>query len=172
MMDYKELIIKFLKEANATCEIVYGGIARNDLWKEKDKRNWYDVTITTPYGSMQYMFWDSIHNTEILMMGLDDYVKKNLKRNPLDITYFEKTKALKQLAGLKEKAVPTAYDVICCLTMYDVGTFEEFCSDYGYDEDSRRAEKIYIACIKEYKDLTRIFSEDQLAELISLCSDY
>lgn len=40
----------FLNRANAKCEIMYGGISRNETWKETAKRNWYDVTITTPRG--------------------------------------------------------------------------------------------------------------------------
>ena len=34
---------------------------------------------------------------------------------------------------------PTAYDVLSCLTKSDPGSFEEFCGDYGYVTDSRRA---------------------------------
>ena len=66
---------------------------------------------------------------------------------------------------LKAEAVPSEYDVLACLEKYDVGTFEDFCSEFGYDEDSRTAERIYIAVIKEYKDLTRIFTAEQMEEL-------
>ena len=55
--------------------------------------------------------------------------------------------------------------MLACLEKYDPGTFEDFCSELGYDEDSRTAERIYIAVIKEYKDLTRIFTEKQMEEL-------
>lgn len=27
------------------CKIEFGGVARNENWKEKEKRNWYNVTI-------------------------------------------------------------------------------------------------------------------------------
>ena len=63
---------------------------------------------------------------------------------------------------------PTEYDILACLTKYDPGTFEEFCSDYGYDEDSRTAEKIYIAVVREYKQLERIFTTEQLEELAEI----
>ena len=45
MNEYLEQAKNFLNKANAKCEIVYGGISRNENWKEKEKRNWYDVTI-------------------------------------------------------------------------------------------------------------------------------
>ena len=81
------------------------------------------------------------------------------------MSYGEKVKAKNDLARLKAKAVPNEYDVLACLETYDPGTLEDFCSEFGYDEDSKTAERIYIAVIKEYKDLTKIFTEEQMEEL-------
>lgn len=115
---------------------------------------------------MTFTFWDSISNTEISTMTFEEYAKKKLKYNRVeDMSYGEKVKAKNDLARLKAKAVPNEYNVLACLEKYDVGTFEDFCSEFGYDEDSRTAERIYIAVIKEYKDLTRIFTEKQMEEL-------
>lgn len=57
---------------------------------------------------------------------------------------------------------PTAYDVLACLQKYDVGSFEDFCGEFGYDEDSRMAEKTYKAVCKEYEKLCTIFSEEEM----------
>ncbi len=38
--------------------------------------------------------------------------------------------------------------------------FNDFCSEFGYDEDSRRAEKIYKACQKATEKLQRIYNGD------------
>lgn len=165
MSEYLKQVEDFLEKANATCIIEYGGIARNENWKEKEKRNWYDVTLTTPRGRMSFMFWDSIHNTEIFNMDLEHYVAKKLKMKISDISFIEKHKLQIQLNKEKAEAVPNKYDVLACLTTYDVGTFEEFCREFGYDEDSKTAERIYIAVIKEYKELTRIFTPEQMKEL-------
>jgi hypothetical protein len=61
---------------------------------------------------------------------------------------------------------PTMYDVLTCLTKYDPETFEDFCSEFGYDEDSRKAEKIYNAVVREYKNVERLFGDilDKLQE--------
>lgn len=63
--------------------------------------------------------------------------------------------------------MPTAYDVLTCLTKTDPGTFEEFCSEFGYDTDSRKAEKTYKACVKEYFGVHRLFGDvmDGLMEI-------
>lgn len=157
--EYQNKMDAFLRSANATCKIEYGGIARNQDW-DNQKRNWYDVTIETPKGKMQYVFWDSIHDTEIYTMTLEKYVTK-IKHSRI-MSYGEKIKAQRELNQLKAEAIPNTYDVIDCLEKYDVGTFEDFCSEFGYDEDSRRAERIYIAVVKEFKELQKIFSEEQL----------
>lgn len=57
---------------------------------------------------------------------------------------------------------PRPYDVLACLTKYEVGSFENFCSDYGYDIDSRKAYKIYKAVMKEWKNIELLFSPEQL----------
>jgi hypothetical protein len=62
---------------------------------------------------------------------------------------------------------PTAYDVLATLTKYDVGSFNDFCFDFGYDTDSRKAEKIYKAVVKEFEHVDKMFSDviNELAEI-------
>lgn len=57
---------------------------------------------------------------------------------------------------------PTPYDVLTCLTKYEVGSFENFCGDYGYDIDSRKAYKTYKAVMKEWKNVELLFSPEQI----------
>ena len=62
------------------------------------------------------------------------------------------------------KTSPTAYDVLAALTKYDPENFDNFCSEYGYDTDSRKAEKIYKAVQKEYDNIISLFGEDDTIE--------
>lgn len=57
---------------------------------------------------------------------------------------------------------PTAYNVLACLTKYDVGTFENFCSEFGYDTDSRKAYKTYKAVLREWKNVERLWTPEQI----------
>jgi hypothetical protein len=57
---------------------------------------------------------------------------------------------------------PSAYDVLSCLTKYDIGSFEDFCGEFGYDLDSRKAYKTYKAVLKEWKNVERLFSSEQI----------
>lgn len=57
---------------------------------------------------------------------------------------------------------PTAYDVLACLEKYEVGTFADFCSEFGYDIDSRKAYKVYKAVMKEWKNVELLFTPEQI----------
>lgn len=163
--EYTRQANDFLKRANATCKIEYAGAAINTMWDDTQVRSLYFVTLKTSKGEMQIKFWDSIHNTEIQNMSPRRYAAKLFKRLPEDLSYMDVKKAGALLEKKQAEAVPTAYDVLSCLIKYDVGTFEDFCCEFGYDTDSRRAEQIYFACQKEYAQLQEIFTQQQLEEL-------
>ena len=57
---------------------------------------------------------------------------------------------------------PTMYSILSCMQKYDVGSFDDFCGDFGYDTDSRTAERIYKAVCKEYAAMCRLFNEREL----------
>jgi hypothetical protein len=70
------------------------------------------------------------------------------------------------IKGMRERhGRPTAYDILACLTKSDPGTFEDFCSSYGYDDDSRSAERTYNAVREEWLNLAALFTEEEMAEL-------
>ena len=59
-------------------------------------------------------------------------------------------------------AAPTAYDILTSLTKNDPGTFENFCGDFGYDTDSRSAEKVYRAVCDEWLNVSRLFNDSEI----------
>lgn len=165
MSEYIEQANNFLTKATAKIDIRLIGKMINKDWKEKVLRNAYDVTITTPRGTMNFIFWDSIYNTEIYEMSLAEYAKKRFKCEYPYLTFYDQRKASKELRDKKAEAAPNAYDVLACLTTYDVGSLYDFCDEFGYDEDSKTATNIYIAVVNEYKQLERIFTSEQMEEL-------
>lgn len=48
-------------------------------------------------------------------------------------------------------------------------SFESFCGDFGYDTDSRKAEKIYKACKRAYTKFERVsgFNDDEMYDFIN-----
>lgn len=55
---------------------------------------------------------------------------------------------------------PTVEDVLDCLAQDAAGiensrSFDDWCGEYGYDSDSRKAEKTYRACKEQHEQLRR-----------------
>lgn len=59
-------------------------------------------------------------------------------------------------------AEPTMYDVLACLTKYDPGTFDDFCSSFGYNNDSISALQTYGRVMDEWLMMTRMFTHEEL----------
>lgn len=63
------------------------------------------------------------------------------------------------------RAKVTAYDLLACITKHDPGAFDDFCSDFGYDIDSRKAEYVYRAVVAEFRKVEKFFTADELEAL-------
>ena len=66
---------------------------------------------------------------------------------------------------------PEAADVLNCLADDSAGvsnarSFEEWAEEYGYDTDSRKAEKTYNVCVKQAARLLSFLGEDLYNELL------
>lgn len=65
---------------------------------------------------------------------------------------------------------PTEYDILSCLEKYPPeDTFEGFCREFGLDDDSISALKVYKAVCKEYSGLCRLYNEEEMALLAEIC---
>ena len=67
--------------------------------------------------------------------------------------------------NFKKNEEPTEYDILACLNGYDVGTFDEFCNEYGYSpindsKNYKEAQEVYKACKREYEGLKRILTPE------------
>lgn len=64
-----------------------------------------------------------------------------------------------------DRRQPSAASILLCLETHSPGAFEDFCEEYGYDTDSRKAEKIWRACADPYLALSAMYSPDELEAL-------
>jgi len=69
-----------------------------------------------------------------------------------------------------QKVSPTLPGVLHSLCIdsspyFDHESFEEWCGNYGYDTDSRKAEGIYKECVETGRQLARAFNPDKLEQL-------
>lgn len=68
-------------------------------------------------------------------------------------------------------------DILYCLKLdsesyYFSSDFKNFCDEFGYNEDSKKALKIYNACKKQYERYNKLFNEEEKEELNQILEDY
>lgn len=77
--------------------------------------------------------------------------------------------------GCEKAVAPKAATVLHCLC-YDAecgsDTFEEFCGNLGYDTDSRKALKTYLACQEIGSKLRQLLGHTLLQEISDIALEY
>lgn len=114
--------------------------------------------------SYEYIGFD----TRKTMTKMNDY-KVTLKYNKKQLTvkYSIGTALTEKHINVKSVMYSLLLDGDCA--SYN---FNDFCDNYGYDNDSIKALKIYNECINTSKKLHNMFSENELKELQELLQDY
>lgn len=139
---------------------------------DKEKRDIYEITIKRGGRSYIFQFGQSLNCT-------GEYIAKRHSKIYLENTVGQiafTEKEYRRLGSFYRMEVeknpnyraPTTYDVLACLTKYDPGTFENFCGEYGYDTDSRSAEKTYNAVVNEWQNIAMLFNDNELEQLIEI----
>ena len=86
--------------------------------------------------------------------------KFKLNGNHLDTRYGFRQMTIPFSQGLYFTESPKLDSVLDCLLNDSIGVdgviFEDFCSEFGYDEDSIKAKKVYEACKKNSKKLKNL----------------
>ena len=120
----------------------------------------YRCTISSKgRGHVSFDFWNSYANEEQNFFWYEADSSLNSWITSRENVYWDKYRK----GGRKPRLTVTAYGLLACLTKCDPGSFDNFCADYGYDEDSRKAESVYRAVQKEWEKVSRFFSTDELA---------
>jgi len=119
------------------------------------------VEIKTVFQGIRQYFPDDEYERIVLRV----YISRNGKT--ISFTYgisIRDTESV--IAGeMKEVIEGLLYSILVSIALdyYCPGNFHDFCSEYGYDEDSRKAERIYIECLPLSKKLQGIFTEEEIA---------
>lgn len=150
-VDYNAQAEQFLNETQTTFKAELKGHDRY-FADDKESRDIYQITLERK-GKKPFVFR---FGQSIVNSGTD--VKGGHKES-VSFVRSGRTFPIKPEDFSQKRKAPTAYDVLASLTKYEVGTFENFCADFGYDTDSRKTEKIYFDVQKEYSEVNRLFSD-------------
>lgn len=149
---------------------------------DKEKRDIYKITLQRGTRKMVFNFGQSINDSKEWLIRTDLETKRQFKLKLSDfIDRFTVTdeaiyKKLRNSAlNLYGKEIfkneivrakkPTPYDILASLQNYEVGSFENFCDEFGYNIDSKKAEKTYNAVLKEWQDVQKLWSDEEIALL-------
>ena len=173
MQDYQKQANDFLAKTKTEIKIEF---LTNDFYfdGDKEKRDIYEITLQRANRKYKFKFGNSLNDSGF-------YYTMGRRKVEIDRKFLTKTKA-ELLAHIKRESgyqflnngksdiihypkAPDAYGILACLTKYDPGTFENFCSEFGYDTDSRRAKKTYKAVCKEWLNVSRVWDDTEIEEL-------
>ena len=149
---------------------------KNDYHFENDttKRDIYQITLERGNRKYSFNFGQSVNKS----IKFENKINKrrftssgqsagNHSYRYLYPEKFPKTKFEERYGEFKiiNGEAPTLYAVLVCLQKYDVGSFEDFCNEFGYEIDSIKVKKTYKAVVKEYNKLCTLLSDNEMQVL-------
>lgn len=186
---YAEQGAFFLETTGTTIEVVEAVPQTAPHWgKSKEHGIKYSVTLKNTRGTYTFEFWGSITDKEKLQLAkeakvggiysakyfaLMDWCKSRASATvPNEIRSKNARGISTEYTGrvwlnntedtVKILIAPKAYDILACLRPMSAHSFEEFCSEFGYDEDSRTTERTYQACLAQDNAMRRMFTHAEL----------
>ncbi len=96
----------------------------------------------------------------------DDTEPRDIYLITLNRGYREFSFKFGQSINNNEKQIkPTAYDFLSCVEKYGYINFEDFCNEFVYDKDSRKAEKTFKAVQEEFNKIRMLFNDLEIEKL-------
>lgn len=168
MNDYEKQAADFLEKTGATLKIKFSHNGKH-FHADEETRDIYNVTLSRGMRHFSFKFGQSIMDSQYYQDGripVRTYTLSGGSRTGgYKLTDIKKYQSGGDKLILVKGKIPTAYSILSCLTKYDPGSFEDFCSEFGYDTDSKKAEKTYNAVVDEYKNVAMLFTDSEIEEL-------
>ena len=170
--NYEKQATDFLEKTGCTMTITYKE-TREYFPGEKEKRDVYSVKIERGRRIWEFEFGNSIKDSEfVAVYGKTKYPipEKFREKSNSEITLYVKWNLQSDFGTVKADHIirpvaPSEYSILACLTKYDPDSFENFCSEFGYDTDSKTAERTYKAVRDEWMNVCRIWNDEEIEQL-------
>ena len=162
--EYITPALRFLLDTGTQMRVTFekNGHHFGDDQKQENKRDIYRVTFTRGTRSFSLEFGQSlVHSGRYIAYGDARRGALWSHKEYMRERFVESGKWAKN----KDFETPSAYDVLACIEKSDPGTFADFCSEFGYDEDSRKAETVYKAVKEQWQNVERLWSDKEIERL-------
>ncbi len=168
--NYEQQALDFLESTGSEISIEYLKTGKH-FEDDKEERDIYKVTLKRGSRKYSFEFGNSLNDSGFYFtMGRQ---KISLDRKFLDKPKAELARYIKTYLSfdfldngksdvIHYPEAPNAYDILAALEKNEVGTFDDFCRNYGYDNDSRKAYKVYKAVLREYMNVQALYSEKEI----------
>ena len=161
LSEYDKQAISFLKSTGTEFTATFQGHKKHFI-DDSETRDVYSITLKRGSRSFTFNFGQSIwHSCKFKIKNYPKYKNTGwaTKDEALRVVGFANSRDI----YLNDKfEIPSAYDVLACLTKYNPGTLEDFCSEFGYDPDSKKAEKIYVSVLEEFKNVAMLWNDQEI----------
>lgn len=195
--DTQKTLPQLLESFGVTVESTYQGVQREPGDKKTGEPGWlhfaFTVTVKragrsaaleTPYKlGVGHVKLPAAPSFEMVYgAAVDRHVAEKIlnvlhRGKRIRPEYEREERAIYDATARKQGLAPKPADVLHSLisdggAFFDGLTFEDWCAEYGYDDDSRKAEAMYRACDDTGRRLARMFSADEVAQLREAASEY
>jgi len=159
--DYQQQATDFLEATQTTFKATFLKNGKH-FADDKESRDIYEIELKRGNRSYKFNFGQSLSKSTKLVDKLNgnEFTMNgsSLKGNRRIVDMKFATDYCKRVKGTP----PTSYNILACLTKYEPGTFEDFCGEFGYDTDSKKAEKTYNAVKDEWLNVSRLFTDAEI----------
>jgi hypothetical protein len=174
MTDYEKQANDFLVKTGTEFSVKFD---RFDKYfpEDEEERDIYLITLKRGERKYTFTFGQSLYHSGFYWSFATSKTKNYLDRSLLskkesEIKSYIKRNMNSGFDNVKNDFIhfpvePTCYNVFACLEKYDVGSFEDFCAEFGYDTDSKKAEKTYHAVKEEYLNICILYTDEEIEEL-------
>lgn len=166
--DYEQIAIDFLAHHEITfeCKFLRHGSMHWD--KKGETRDIYTLILKRGKHNLSVEFGQSIaHSGKWIVKDFNPKFTKTFhnKNEAVKYKYSIRISSKGRVLKNPNHEAPTAYSLLTSITKNDPGTFDEFCYEYGYDNDSILATETWKAVKEEWLDVRDFFSRIELEEL-------
>ncbi len=164
MSEYDKQAEEFLKKTGTEFKAEF--LENNKYFPDDDQtRDIYLITLKRGNREYKFKFGNSIIDSVKYIIYSKDGHKPFNDLKKAGQWFLKNDKMMLNRGHYKENIdfeEPTPYSVLASLTKYDPSTFEDFCSSYGYDTDSIKAEKVYKAVCDEWKNIQMLYNDEDI----------
>lgn len=175
MNEYEQQALDFLIKTGTNLDVEFRYTGPVDWDTDGYHHDHYRVTLKRSGREFGFDFTDSRVNSLFRKIANtpgtpDDETLRQLRKMDAATwrSFTENTSVFRPRGFYKKwrNHKPTAYSVLACIGTYECGSFDDFCSDFGYNElpmsEYPRVMGIYAEVQRQSQELRRMFSEEEL----------